>query len=143
MTLGLLLNKLLVYGLLGVLIEFFFTAVGSLLKGNWKGTGVSYIWMPFIYGFAAIVLEAVGDALPWPFYLKPLVYVPIIYGVEAISGWILMKIIGHIPWDYQKSRWTPMGLINLAYAPFWLLLALGFDVISAFMKKLVVYLATM
>jgi uncharacterized membrane protein len=143
MTFWFFIQKLFAYGCLGVMIEFFFTGVASLLKKNWKATGHSYLWMIPIYGFAALALEGVSEALPWPFYLKALLYVPIIYGVEALSGWALSKLIGHIPWDYQKSKWTPMGLINLTYAPFWLILALAFDPISGWMRKTLNYLATM
>jgi len=141
MTLLLLVQKLFAYGCLGVLIEFFFTAIGSLIRRNWKGTGISYIWMPLIYGFAALALEAVSNAVPWPFYLKALLYVPIIYGIEGLSGWTLMKLIGTIPWDYQRSNWTPMGLINFKYAPFWLLLAMAFDPITGFLTRLLRALA--
>lgn len=131
----LLLEKLLVYGCLGVLIEFFFTSIGALLRRNWSATGQSYLWMLPIYGFTALALEAISHALVWPFYLKGLVYVPIIYGMEAVSGWTIYKIIGVIPWDYRRSRWTPMGLINLKYAPFWLVLAMAFDPITNFLTK--------
>ena len=136
MGLAILFQKLLVFGCLGILIEFFFTSIHSLLVKNWKATGYSYLWMVPIYGFTALALEGISDAVPWPFYLKAFLYVPVIYGVEALSGWTLQKLIGHIPWDYQKSKWTPMGLINLKYAPFWLLLAMAFDPITNFLNRL-------
>lgn len=136
-------QKFLVYGCLGILIEFFFTGIGSVVKKNWKATGYSYLWMLPVYGFAALALEATSETLPWPFYLKALLYVPIIYGIEALSGWTLRAIIGTVPWDYGKSRWTPMGLINLTYAPFWLILALGFDPLSTYMRRALNFLATM
>lgn len=138
-----LLQRFFAYGCLGVLIEFFFTGFASLLKKNWKATGCSYLWMVPIYGFTAFALEAISLALPWPFYLKALLYVPIIYGVEALSGWTIKLIVGVVPWDYGKSKWTPMGFINLTYAPFWLILALAFDPISSHMRMALKYLAQM
>lgn len=132
-----LLQKALVYGCLGVLIEFFFTGIGSLFKKNWKATGHSYLWMLPIYGFTALIMEAISQGVPWPFYLKAFLYVPIIYGVEALSGWGIKLIIGHIPWDYGKSKWTPFGLVNLTYAPFWLILAMAFEPITDFLTKLI------
>ena len=114
-----LLEKALVYGCLGILIEHFFTGIGSLFRKNWSAASRSYLWMLPIYGFAALALEGISEALPWPFYLKAFVYVPVIYGVEALSGWTIKRLIGSIPWDYQASAWTPMGLIHLKYAPFW------------------------
>lgn len=141
------LQKFLVYGHLGILIEFWFTGIYSLYDKNWKMTGYSYLPMIFIYGVTALILEALSAALPWPFYLKAFVYVPIIYGIEALSGWTLKLVTGFIqkrlgghggdviPWDYSKSKWTPMGLINLKYAPFWLILALAFGPISTYVAK--------
>lgn len=137
----LLLQKALVYGCLGILIEFFFTSISSLIKKNWKGTGHSYVWMLPIYGFTALALESISEAVTWPFYFKAFLYVPVIYGVEALSGWTIQKLIGHIPWDYQKSAWTPMGLVNFKYAPFWLLLGMAFDPITAFLAKMLRALA--
>jgi hypothetical protein len=148
-------QKFFVYGCLGILIEFFFTSVFSLIEKNWKATGYSYIWMVPIYGVTATALEGVSSALPWPFWLKAFVYVPIIYGIEALSGWCLKLLTrqiqerwgGHggdtIPWDYGKSRWTPMGLINLKYAFFWLVLAMAFDPISVYLRKALNFLAKM
>lgn len=132
----LLLEKTLVYGCLGLIIENLFTGIGALVHRDWTAKTRSYLWMLPIYGFTALALEAVSQALIWPFYLKAFVYVPIIYGVEALSGWTIQRLIGTIPWDYHKSAWTPMGLINLKYAPFWLLLAMAFDPITDFLTKL-------
>lgn len=141
------------YGHLGILIEFWFTGFFSLYQKNWKMTGHTYLPMVFVYGMTALVLEAVSEALPWPFYFKALVYLPVIYGAEALSGsaikiatGLLQKTFGGhgggiIPWDYGSSRWTPFGLINFKYAPAWLLVALAFDPISGMMRNVVNYLA--
>lgn len=131
------LSKLFLYGCIGVLIEFFFTGIYSLLKGNLKATAVSYLWMLPIYGVAGLFLEQVSTALLWSSWLKAFLYVPIIYGIEALSGWLLFLLIGSIPWEYQKSKWSPMGLINLKYSPFWLVVAICFDTISLFLKRVV------
>lgn len=131
-----LLEKALVYGCLGLLIEVFFTGINSLIRKHWHATGKTYLWMLLVYGITALVLEYVSEHLPWPFYIKAFVYVPIIYLAEGLSGWILKKITGRIPWDYGSSQWTPMGLISFKYAPFWLLLAMAFDPIAAFLAKM-------
>jgi hypothetical protein len=132
---ALLLQKFFVYGCLGLLIEVLFTGVWSLFHKNWKATSQTYLWMLPIYGAAALALEGVSEALPWPFYLKAFLYVPVIYGVEALSGWLLKKTIGSIPWDYKRSKWTPMGLINLRYLPYWLVLSFAFDPISSTLSR--------
>lgn len=130
-----LLSKALIYGCLGILIEFFFTSVKSLINKDWDAPGKSYLWMLPIHGFTAVGLEKLGEMLPWPFYFKAILYVPLIFWVEASSGWIINRLIGKIPWDYGKSFWTPKGLINLKYTPFWLLLAMVFDPIANFVTK--------
>lgn len=139
----LLFQKFLLYGCIGILIEFFFTAAHSLIIKNWKGTGHSYIWMLPVYGGASLFLEVISESVSWPFYFKAFIYVPVIYGIEALSGWMIQKIIGHVPWEYKKSSWAPMGLINLKYAPFWLLLAMLFEPISVYLRKIVVFIATL
>lgn len=134
--------KLLVYGHLGFLIEIWFTGIHSIIFNKDKnGTAVTYLPMFLIYGVAALVLESVSEALPWPFYLKAFVYVFIIYLVEGSSGWIIKKITGKIPWEYPKGFWTPMQLINLKYFPFWLVVGMAFDPITAFLTKILGALA--
>jgi hypothetical protein len=133
----LLLAKLLVYGHLGLLIEVWFTGIhGLIFKRDLRMKAVTYLPMLVIYGVTALVLEGVSEALPWPFYLKAFVYVLIIFCAEASSGWLLKHLTGRIPWDYGQSKWTPMGLINLKYIPYWLILAMCFDSITAFLTKL-------
>jgi len=141
------LQKFLVYGCLGLLIEVLFTSFSSLFSRHWKLTGNTYLWMLWPYGLTALLLEAVSSAVQWPFWAKAFIYVPIFYGAEALSGvtiatatkFLQWAFGGHqggvVPWDYQKSLWSPMGLINLRYVPFWFLLALAFDPISGFLTK--------
>ena len=150
----LLFQKFIFLGCLGILIENLFTGLWSLAHRHWKLTTNSYLWMYPIYGLAGIMLDALRQALPWPFWLKALVYLPLIYGLEALSGLILVSGTtllqrwfggaggGVVPWEYKKSIWSPLGLINLSYAPFWFILALGFDWIAAGLQKVVVFIGT-
>lgn len=136
------LAKLAAYGCIGWVIEILFTGFYSLLvQKNKSAVAVSYLWMGPIYGLAGIVLELVQDSLPWPWYLKPLVYLPLIYGIEGVSGWAIRKVTGRCPWEYPASKWAPLGLIHLGYSPFWLLLGFLFDPISAILGKIVRFLA--
>lgn len=145
-------QKFLLYGFIGMQIEVLFTGIASLFSKNWKLTGNTYLWMLVPYGVAALILEAVSSALPWPFWAKAFVYVPIIYGIEGLSGWTIKTLTGlgqkifgghgggTVIWEYSKSKWAPFGVINLKYAPFWLVLALCFDPISGFLRHFVGYL---
>jgi hypothetical protein len=151
---GILAQKFALYANLGILIEFWFTSIYNLLIKNWKLTGYSYGWMLWVYGMAGLVIESIGSAISWPFYLKAFIYMPIFYGIEAISGIVLSLITGKLQgwfggtgggtilWNYGHSKWTPMGLINIKYVGFWLLLALAFDPLSGTIHKLINHLAT-
>ena len=147
-------QKFCVYGCLGLLIEVFFTGLWSLFQRHWKMTGSTYLPMFFVYGFTALVLEAVSGSLFWPFWCKAPVYVCIIYGAEALSGLSIMWITGRlekylgghgggvVPWTYAKSKWTLFGLVEPRYLPVWLALALAFDPISHFLTKILRVAAT-
>lgn len=123
-----------IYGCIGLIVEVIFTGIGSVVNGNLNATSTSYLWMLPIYGITALALEAIAKAVKWPFYLKAFLYVPIIFGVEALSGWTIQQLIGTIPWDYTHTAWSPMGLINLRYAPFWLLLGMLFEPMWIFLN---------
>lgn len=139
-------QKLLLYGHIGILLEFWFTGARSLFRRHWKLTTSSYLWMLPIYGCTALLMEAVKTAIPWPFYFKAFLYVPLIYGAEALSGatlkvltGVLQRFLGGaqggvVPWEYEKSNWAPFGLVNFRYAPIWYLVALGFDPVAAFIR---------
>lgn len=136
-------TKLVTYGCIGWIIEILFTGFYSLLiQKNKTAPAKTYLWMLPIYGLAGIVLELVQNLLTWPWYFRPLIYLPLIYGIEGVSGWLIRKITGRCPWDYGNSRWTPLGLIHLGYTPFWLFLGFLFDPISNIMGKIITFLAS-
>lgn len=147
------LQKLAFYGCVGMVIEVFFTGIANLVQRHWKATGNTYLWMFFVYGIAGILIETISQAINMPFYFKAFIYLPMFYGIEALSGILIMTVTGHleswfggtggnvIPWEYGKSKWAPFGLINFKYLPAWLLLAMGFDLISGLLRKFVVFLA--
>ena len=147
-------QKFLLYGCIGILIEFFFTSAGSFLRRRWALTGQSYGWMFPVYGITALALEFISEHLTWPFWLKAFVYVLVIYLTEAFTGIVikyLTKLLqkwfggsggGVIIWDYGRSWWSPAGLINLKYVFFWYVLALGFGPLSVYLKKIIGFLAT-
>ena len=146
--------RVILFGCVGVLVEHVFTGVSSLLRRRWKATSTSYLWMAPIYGLTGLALEAIGDHLPWPIYFKALLYVPVIYGAEAVSGALLAALTGvlqkffggsgggTVPWDYGKSRWSPFGVVNFKYLGFWYLLALAVEPASHHLRLMLNYLTT-
>lgn len=136
------LRDMLIFGAMGIIIEVVFTGLKSLMIGDWNATGQTYLWMFGVYAVAGTALAAVRNSVKISanqyanaVLLTFLVYVPMIYGFEFLSGWILLKVIGSVPWQYESGV-TVMGLIRLDYAPFWFLLALLFEPIAEYMKKL-------
>jgi hypothetical protein len=148
-----LIQKAILYGFIGLLIEVWFTGISSLFSKHWKATGATYLWMFPVYALTGLCLEAVSDNIAAPFYIKAFIYLPVIYGAEALSGGVIMLVTlylqkwlggsggGVIPWHYGKSWWTPFGLVNFKYLPFWFALAMGFDTIASYTRKAIAAIA--
>jgi uncharacterized membrane protein len=137
------LRNLFIYGILGILTEVLFTGIKSLIEKNWRATSQTYLWMGPIYALGGLTLKFIHDSVvvSHNIYINALLlafmfYVPLIYGFEFLSGWLLEKIIGRVPWEYGPGRFTIIGLIRLDYAPFWFLLALCFEPITIILNKI-------
>ncbi len=48
-------KRFLVYGLVGLCAEIFWTGIGSLLQGDIRLSGFTYIWMFPIYGLTVFL----------------------------------------------------------------------------------------
>src|SRR6218665_2165797 len=81
-----------------------------------------------IYGATALGMEFLHDRLRFlPRPLPALAYAAVIFGAEFAAGWMLRKVLGRCPWDYEKRGWNVNGLIRLDYAPFWYVAGLLFE----------------
>ena len=119
--------RFLIYGFAGWCTEIFWTGLGSLLRGDPKLRGWTYLWMFPIYGMA-ISLEPIHNTIRnWPLLLRGSIYTIIIFIIEYISGWFLKTIIGICPWDYSHNRFSINGFIRLDYAPAWFVAGLIFE----------------
>ena len=128
-------QRALVYAAAGTLAEVIQTGLKSPARDkNWRLTGNTYLWMFPIYA-GAVLLEPVHDRLrARPVWFRGVVYIKIIYVVEAATGEGIRRITGEVPWDYTRPRgrrekppvnWR--GPIRPAYAPTWFLTGLGFE----------------
>ncbi len=96
---------------------------------RWEGrdshcTGYTSLWMLPIYG-CLIFLEPISLLMAaWPWFLRGLVYMGLIWLMEFWSGWLIKKITGHCPWDYSYSPYSFHGYIRWDFAPMWF--AFGF-----------------
>ncbi|MCO4793456.1 MAG: hypothetical protein KC493_07085 [Bacteriovoracaceae bacterium] len=112
----------------GVTAEIVFTSICENIelykkkeKLNWSLTGHSYIWMIPIYGsisfFGPLVIVPLQE---YPLIVRLLIFSIIIFIVEYITGWIIRKITGKVPWHYE-GRFAIHNLIRLDYLPVWML----------------------
>jgi uncharacterized membrane protein len=130
--------RFLIYGLLGWGVEVLWTGLGSVLRRDPRLTGHTYLWMFLIYGSAALLLEPVHRLIagyPWP--VRGLVWVVVIFVLEFASGWMLRQATGTCPWDYSGTRFAVAGLIRLDYAPAWFVLGLLFEQVHLRLMRIV------
>ncbi|MBZ4653509.1 MAG: hypothetical protein JG781_848 [Peptococcaceae bacterium] len=129
--------RFVIYGIIGWALEIFWTGMGALFSGNWQLPGFTYLWMFPIYGLA-VLLEPLHDEIGnWPWYIRGLVWVVIIFAIEYTTGWLLGMILGRCPWDYSGT--TPFhvrGLIRLDYAPAWFIAGLLFERLHRTLDKI-------
>jgi uncharacterized membrane protein len=107
------------YGLSGWCIEISFTGLYSLLMGDPKLSGKTYIWMFFIYGLA-VFLEPIHNRIRRVnFVIRGGVYAVLILLTEYITGWFLSKLIGVCPWNYGSGKYIINGFTRIDFAPLW------------------------
>lgn len=121
--------RVLLFALLGLLMEVFFGAIGALAHGNWNMRGGSSPWMMLDYGLLGLAVGPIRDALlsrRVPLLLRAAVYMLGIFLVEYVSGELFTACGLHI-WDYSSLPWNLRGQITATYAPFWYALGLGVE----------------
>jgi len=74
-------------------------------------------------------MEPVHDKIrSWPWVLRGIVWVLIIWAIEYLTGGAIRQVTGVSPWDYTgSSRWEVDGLIRLDMAPFWFVTGFLFE----------------
>lgn len=120
-------TRFFLFALLGLLMEVFFTATGSLVSGNWNLTGKTSPWMMIDYGLLGVLLEPIGGPLirrGIPLFIRAACYMVLIFVVEYFSG-LMFVAMGLKIWDYSHLSYNLHGQITLLYAPFWYALGFG------------------
>lgn len=120
-------KRFVIYGLLGFCGEVLWTGLGSMMKGDIKLMGWTYIWMFPIYAMA-ILLEPIHNRIRHlSIFIRGGVYTVLIFIGEFISGIILKGILGVCPWDYTGKPLSIYGIITLTYIPVWFMVGLIFE----------------
>lgn len=80
----------------------------------------------YMYG-CAVFLEPIHDIIVgWKWYVRGILWVVIIWGMEYSSGLLLKSILGVYPWFYSGS-YAVDNLVRLDYAPAWFAAGMVFE----------------
>jgi len=121
--------RVLLFALLGLVFEVFFTDLGALVHGKIGRNGNTSLLMMLDYGILGLALGPISEALKRrrvPLALRAAVYMLGIFFVEYTSG-RLFTACGWTIWDYSALKWNLHGQITLLYAPVWYGLGLGVE----------------
>jgi uncharacterized membrane protein len=120
------LKRFIIYGIIGLVLEVIYTGLASLLKGDLSMQGFTFLVMMPIYGLA-VFLEPLHDLLqPYPWWIRGLTYLAIIWLTEYSFGVIFAGVFGKCPWHYSDIL-NINGYITLRMAPEWFLAGFGFE----------------
>lgn len=121
------------YGVIGWVIEVIFTGLHStLVSRDPEAVSTTYLWSLPIYGLGGLALEMMRFHWPvaalWPWW-RWICYVLALFTVEYLSGAAIKRLIGSVPWDYNRSgsKWSIDGYIRLDMWWCWLGLGLFYD----------------
>jgi len=121
--------RVLLFALLGLVFEVFFTDLGAMLRGKIGRHGNTSLLMMLDYGVLGLAVGPIAEALKRrrvPLALRALVYMLGIFFVEYTSG-RLFTACGWNIWNYSGLKWNLHGQITLLYAPIWYCLGLGVE----------------
>ena len=121
--------RVLLFALLGLVFEVFFTDLGALLHGKIGRYGNTSLLMMLDYGLLGLAVGPIAEALKRrrvPLVLRAVVYMVGIFFIEYSSG-RLFTACGWTIWDYSALKWNLHGQITLLYAPIWYGLGLGVE----------------
>ena len=129
------LYKYIVYGLLGICLEVFFSGIVSIVNRNPIMEASTSLWMFFIYGLA-VFLEPIHDKIRnQNIIARGLIYMLLIYYVELLTGSLVKNLIGQSPWYYPYNA-TLYGIITLYFAPIWFALGLIYEKVHDYLDSI-------
>lgn len=125
-----------IYGLSGLILEVFWTGLGSLFSGNFNLTGHTYLWMFFIYGLA-IFFEPIHEKIRHrSLIVRGIIWSILIFTIEFSTGYLLDLMLGSCPWDYSKeTTLTLYGYIRFDYFFVWFVVGIIFEKFHDFLDQ--------
>jgi len=132
------------YGMFGWSAEIAWTAAYALVAAlvqrravDLRLTGRTYLWMFPIYGAGGFAFESAHAAVAaWPLLARGAVYTAGCFAIEYVSGLLLKRLTGRIPWDYSYARWHLHGLIRFDYVPVWFTFGLLLEQVERVLRRL-------
>lgn len=129
------LKRFLIYGIIGLVLEVVYTGLASLLQGDFRMQGFTFLVMIPIYGLAVFLEPLHNHLRPFPWWTRGLIYLGTIWMIEYSSGVILAGVLGDCPWQYHGPL-NVNGYIDLRMAPEWFLAGLAFEYLHDFLDEL-------
>ena len=81
-----------------------------------------------VYGLAELLFEPVHNRLRQrPLALRGALYGAGILAVEYTSGRLLRRLVGYVPWNHDRARFSIDGLVRIDYLPLWAAYGLGLE----------------
>lgn len=119
-------EKFIIYGLLGWSMEIVWTGINSLINGDLRMEGFTSLWMFLVYGLA-VFLEPIHNIIrKWVWFFRGIIWVLLIWGIEYATGLFFHNVMGILPWYYTGS-FAVDGLVRLDFAPAWFIAGLIFE----------------
>lgn len=119
-------KRFIIYSMLGIYMEIFWTGLGAVFKGEYTMTGHSSVIMMFIYGGIVLMEPAFRQLRDYSPAVRGIIYSLIIFAAEYFSGLLLLKY-NICPWDYSYALYNMKGVIRLDYMPLWFMAGLIYE----------------
>jgi len=119
-------ERFILYGLFGLLLEVVWTGINSLFKRDKSLRCTTSLWMFPIYGMGIVFEPIINIIIVLPLIVRGVTYMLCIFLAEYYSGSALRRF-AVCPWDYSGSSFNIQGLVRLDYAPLWFVVGLAYE----------------
>ncbi|TSC84718.1 MAG: hypothetical protein G01um101413_102 [Parcubacteria group bacterium Gr01-1014_13] len=134
----------LLYTALGISVEAIFTGIGDIIRNELAGNSFDPIlpcrvslWIIPVYGLSATIAFAIIDAyLPrlfsWPWWIRGLIYMVVIYSFEFVWALALESLLGIQVWNYEDSEYRIWRYINPYFCVVWFVFGFALEKVKVY-----------